>query len=111
MARLKFRTASIILDEEEEVREITAIVVDDTLKVITDILGQVTTLRSARGGAEMTIVLPVAKLLELFHACGRMNGYDPRYSMGGHEIYDSLSIVVYRLIEDCHDREFDQPSG
>ncbi|MFF5261401.1 hypothetical protein ACFY4C_20860 [Actinomadura viridis] len=100
MARLQFRVISIALDAEEEVARITALARNDAYEVITGILGQVQTPTRERGGTEMTVILPVSQMLDLFRECGRMNGYDPRHDRGGHEIYESLSSVVYGLMDD-----------
>lgn len=99
MAHLKFRITNIALDEEEEVASITAVARDDAYEVITGILGDVDTIARERGDTEMTVVLPTPQMLDLFRACGGMNGLDPRHDKGGHEIYDSLSWVVYGLME------------
>ncbi len=58
MARLQFRLTAIALDEEEDVREVTAVVRDDTHRLITSLVGDVTTISNARGGTELTIALP-----------------------------------------------------
>ena len=99
MARLKFRTTNIALDEDEDVAEVTAVVRDDAYEVITSSLGQVRTTATARGGTEMTVVLPVGDAMKLFRECGAMNGLHPLHAKGSSEIYDSLSTVVYGLIE------------
>lgn len=100
MARLKFRVTGILLDEEEDVAVVAACVDNDAYEVITGILGEVNTMDTRRGGTEMAISLPVTDALKLFGECGRMNGHDPRYAKGSSEIYDSLSAIVYGLIED-----------
>lgn len=98
MARLQFRITSIALNDEEDVSEVTAVVRDDAYEVIKGILGDVTTTATARGGTEMTIVLPIIDAADLFRACGQMNGLDPRYAKGSHEIYESLTAVFYGLM-------------
>ncbi len=100
MARLKFRATRISLNEEEDVSEVTALVDIDAYGLITDILGPVHTTVTARGGTEMTVTLPVADALTLWRACGSMNGLDPRYDKGSHDIWESLSRIVYGLIEE-----------
>jgi len=98
MARLQFRLSAIALDEEENVREVTAVVRDDTYGLITSLLGDVNTVGRARGGTEMTIALPARAMWKLFREVGTIPGNDPRYPNGAHDIYDSLTAVVYGLL-------------
>ena len=87
MARLQFRLAVIALDEEENVREVTAVVRDDTYDLITSLLGDVNTVGRARGGTEMTIALPADAMSKLFHEVGAIPGNDPRYANGAKPSY------------------------
>lgn len=98
MAHLKFRVATIVLDEEEDVSSVTAVVDLDAHGLITDLLGSLDTTDVRRGGTEMTVTLPLADMLKLFHEIGRIPGDDPQYARGVHEIYVSLSAVVYGLM-------------
>ena len=70
MARTQFRLSVIALDEEENVREVTAVVRDDTYGLITSLLGDVNTVGRARGGTEMTITLPADAMFKLFAEVG-----------------------------------------
>ena len=97
MARLRFRISTIVLDEEEEVCSITAVVRDDTLAVIGKLIGEPPVLHTSRGGTELTIVMPVGDVIRLFHACGKTVGPDYEHTS---EIYESLSFPVYRMIEE-----------
>ena len=100
MAQLRFRITDLAFDEEEEVSMVTAIARDDTYQVIKELLDRpIVALQMARGGTEHTITLPVQDALELFRLAGRTTGGDPRHEHT-HEIYNSLSWVVYSLIED-----------
>jgi|SRR6516165_2602114 hypothetical protein len=98
MARLKFRLTTIALDEEEDVREVTAVVRDDTYRLITSLVGDVQTISTARGGTELTIALPLDVMLKLFHEVGTIPGNDPRYAAGIEDIYESLTAVVFGLL-------------
>jgi hypothetical protein len=98
MARLKFRLTCITLDEEEDPKDVAAVVDSDAYEVITGFLGKVTTTDTRRGGTEMAIVIPIANASKLFHECGKLNGLDPRYGKGSGEIYDSLTMVFYGIM-------------
>jgi hypothetical protein len=98
MARPQFRLSVIALDEEENVREVTAVVRDDTYDLITGLRGDVNTVGTARGGTETTIALPADAMSRLFHQVGTIPGNDPRYANGANDIYDSLTAVVYGLL-------------
>lgn len=98
MARLQFRLTNIALDAEEDVIGATAVARRDAYEVITGILGEVETTARERGNTEMTIALSIQQMRDLFAECGRMNGYDPRSRNGGHEIYDSLSLVFFGVM-------------
>lgn len=100
MAKLQFRVTNIRFDEEEEVTELTAIVRNDAYKVITGILANVNTTNTARGGTEMTIILPVSDAMNLFRECGKMTGLDPWSEQGGQEIWKSLNWVYCSLIDE-----------
>lgn len=94
MARLHFRLTSIALDEEEDPRELTAVVDRSAFMAIAGILGHVRTAETSRSGTEMTITLPITEASMLFRKCGSTPGYDK----AGHEIYDSLTMVFYGLM-------------
>lgn len=100
MARLQFRLTTIALNEEEDVREVTAVVRDDTYRLITSLVGDVQTISNGRGGTELTIALPLDVMLKLFHEAGAIPGDDPRFAAGVHDIYDSLTAVVYGLLDE-----------
>ncbi len=78
----------------------TAVVRDDAYELVTSLLGDVSTTSRARGGTEMTIVLPMDAVRRLFHETGEIAGTDPRYAQGVSDIYDSLTAVVYGLSSD-----------
>lgn len=103
MARLKFRITTIHLDDEEDAYGITAVVRDDTFATILDLLGadaaNVAVSDTARGGTELTVMLAAPQMLELFRQVGKVAGDDPRYATGTSDVYDSLSCVVYGLME------------
>ena len=96
MGNPKFRLTSIALDEQENVSAVTAAVSTSTLAVIREFLGDVGW--TVLSESESSVTLPAPEMLELFRACGKLSGRDPRYEHS-HEIYDSLSRVVYGLIE------------
>lgn len=99
MARLRFRVATVHFDEEEEVDAIEAVVRDDTLAVIRTLIDDVATLGNPRrGGTELTVGLDLNQVLDLCRAAGKTTGEHPDHEHT-HEIYDSLSFVVYRMIE------------
>lgn len=100
MARLHFRLTSVTLDEEEDPKEVTAIVDKEAFQVIASVLGHVHTIRTSRGGTEMTVALPVDEASKLFRECGGMSGLDPRHDTGGSEIYDSLTMVFYGIMQE-----------
>lgn len=94
---VRFRVTSIALDENEDVAAVTARAGTATLKVITDFLDDVSWTVVSEQESEITLPLP--DLLKLFHECGGLSGLDPRHEHT-HRIYDSLSMVVYGLIEE-----------
>jgi hypothetical protein len=100
VARLKFRVTRIDLDDDEYVSAVTAVIRDDTLGVVTQLIGEVDVLSSARGNTEMTVRLPAATVARLFNEVGQICGDDPRYDAVGPDVHDSLSMIVYRLMED-----------
>jgi hypothetical protein len=93
----KFRLASIALDDDEKVTAITVVTSTATLAVIHGIIPVVEW--TVRSETESGITLPVQDMLTLFREAGKTTGTDPRYE---HlcEIWDRLSRVVYRLMED-----------
>jgi hypothetical protein len=100
MARLRFRVAAIYLDEEEDVERIDAVVRDDTLPVINDLIGAVPVVSTARGGTELTITLDAVTIGKLFIAVGSLSPSiaGDRYKHTS-EIWDSLSFVVHRMMD------------
>ena len=97
MSNPKFRLTSIVFDESEEVSAVTAAAGTSTLAVIREFLGNVPW--TVVSESESSVTLPVAEMLKLFRACGSLPGTDPRYEHT-HPIYNSLSLVVYGLIEE-----------
>jgi len=101
MARLNFRLTSIALNDEEEVSAVTAIVRPPTRDLIVDLIGpDAAEFTPAANGFELMVTLPARSMHELFSKAGKLSGTDPRYEMGVYDLYDSLSMVVYRLCED-----------
>lgn len=93
---VRFRVTSIALDEQENVAAVTARAGSATLRVIAEFIDGLSW--QVIDERESEIVLPLPGLLKLFHDCGGLNGLDPRHDHT-HRIYDSLSMVVYGLIE------------
>lgn len=89
-----FRLAAVSFDNNEDVRAITAIADPETQKIMTRLGAKFTALPSS-----WEVVLPVSEALGLFRACGKIRGCDPEHEWTS-AIYDRLSRVVYRLIED-----------
>ena len=93
-----FRVTTIWLDRDQEVSAVAAVADDITVDWI-----RVT----VSGGMDITggdpqgtlIKMPVTTMLELFRAAGKVPGNDP-WGPHAHVIYDSLSSVVYGLIEE-----------
>lgn len=99
MARLRFRVVNIHLDEEEEVSSIWAVVRDDTLVAVERLIGAVEHVgEPRRGGTELCVHLPADQVMKLFNAAGHTT--DDLLREHASEIYDSLSFIVYRLMED-----------
>ena len=96
MSNPKFRLASVAFDENEDVSAVTAAVSTSTLGVIREFLGDVPW--TVLSETESAVTIPAPEVLRLFRACGKLPGTDPRYEHT-HEVYDSLSLVVYGLIE------------
>ncbi len=99
MARLHFRVVNIHLDEEEEVSSVWAVARDDTVAVIEGLVGAVERVgEPRRGGTESTIHLPHDEMVELFRKAGK---FAPIHDEHKHtrEIYESLSFIVYGLME------------
>lgn len=80
-----------------DVSEVAAVVSTATLGVIRTFLGDIPWRVLSESESEIT--LPVLGALTLFRECGKLNGYDPRHEHT-YLIYDSLSHIVYGLIED-----------
>jgi hypothetical protein len=100
VARLHFRLTNVALDEEEEPQGVTAVVDEGAYEVIAGILGEVNMTDRRRGGTEITVALPINDVRKLFHECGKINGLDPRYDKGSSEIYDSLTMVFYGIMQE-----------
>lgn len=99
MARLRFRVTTVHLDEDEEVEAINAVVRDDALAAVERLVGAVRRVgEPRRGGTELTVHLDAGEVGKLFHAAGRVSGLHPDHEHTD-EIYDSLSFVVYRMME------------
>jgi hypothetical protein len=102
MAHLRFRLVSIELDADEDPSGVTALVRDDTLKVITDMIGTVTVTADATTvtrADELTIRLPLAQARDLFCQVGQIPTSDPRHEHTT-EVYDSLTAVFYGLMRE-----------
>jgi len=97
MARLNFRLTSIALDEEENVREVTAVVSTLAHETITALLGETPATITRGGDGDMTIGLPIAAARDLFTQAGKTSGTSPTYPVT-HDVYDSLSAVFYGLM-------------
>ena len=87
MIKNSFRITGIELDEGEEVLAVTAAASDAALRVITEMLG---TAPQVSGGA---VRLPVSAMVTLHAAAGNITGHVAT------EIYDSLCLVIYGLME------------
>ena len=93
-----FRVTTITLDRDQEVSAVQAVADDVTVDWIR---------LTVSGGMDITggdpqgtlIRMPVGTMLELFRLAGKMPGTDPAYPHA-HVIYDSLSRVVFGLIEE-----------
>lgn len=93
-----FRVTTIHLDRDQEVSAVQAVADDVTVDWIR---------LTVSGGMDITggdpqgtlIRMPVTTMLELFRAAGKVPGNDP-WGPHAHVIYDSLSHVVYGLIEE-----------
>lgn len=94
---VRFRVTSIALDEGEDVSAVTARASTATLRVIGEFIDDISW--TVIDESESEIVLPLPDLLKLFRDCGDLSGLDPRHEHT-HRIYDSLSVVVYGLIEE-----------
>lgn len=99
MARLRFRLATIHLDEDEHVAAVETVVRDDTHRVVTELVGQVLVLESRRGDTELVVHLTRRQVLDLFDACGRFTDLTPGHEHTS-EVYGSLSMVVHGLMDD-----------
>lgn len=99
MARLRFRITIIHLDEEEDVEGIDARVHNETHAVIEQLIGErVPVVESDRGGTELVINLGVRQLVDLFGKAGKFAPVHPEHKHTK-DIYESLSFVVYGLME------------
>lgn len=96
MSNPRFRLTSVAFDEREDVSSVTAAAGTATLAVIREFLGDVPW--TVLSEAESSVTLPAQDMLRLFRECGKLNGFDSRFAHT-HRIYDSLSHVVYGLIE------------
>lgn len=102
MAHLRFRVLNVYLDDEEDVKAIDAVVRDDTTRVIHDLVGDAGAEELGaprRGGTEFVLRLTRSQIYDLFDKVGKTTGEHPDHEHT-HEIYDSLSFVVYRMMED-----------
>ena len=97
MADRQFRLRSIGFDAGEEVAEVAAAVTGKARELITTLVGELVALPVVEGG-ELVVILPVADALKLFAVAGQTRGTDPDHEIL-HEVYNSLSVVVYGLIE------------
>lgn len=104
MARLEFRITTIHLDPDEDVEAITAVVRNDTLAAIGKLLShenadQIDVVSSDRGDTEMTVKMPWPVVSALHSAAGTVDPETPEGKAVGVAVYDSLSQVVYGLMQ------------
>jgi len=91
------RVSSVAFDEGQEVSTVTMIVSTGTLEAIKAFVPEATW--TVRSETENEVTLLVQDMLTLFRHAGRTSGLDPRYPHTS-QIYDSLTMVVYGLMED-----------
>lgn len=96
-----WRIETITLDEDEEVASIIAVLDAPYLDRLDKLIwpqndGCATVVRRERGDTELWVSLDVGQLLALFRAVGSLT--DEAKNIPG--CYDSLSFVVYQMMED-----------
>lgn len=96
--RADFRVTRIDLDREEDVANVVAVTTPAVVKTIGEVLGaEPEVLATTRGGTEVELRLGSQQVLDVFNGFGKFPGSDPRHCG---DVYDSLSHVVYGLMED-----------
>jgi len=95
-----FRITSIQLDQDEDVASVCARATDATCDVIAGMLpGDPGWLGEPAPDGYRKVTLQRPAMGRMHFLTGKIRGTDPRHEVTG-EIYDSLCMVIYGLIED-----------
>lgn len=100
-----WRIETITLDEDEEVASITAVLDAPYLDRLDKLIwpqndGCATVVRRERGDTEVRVSLDVGQLLALFRQVGNLTDLPEDEAKNIPGCYNSLSFVVYQLMED-----------
>lgn len=96
MTQRQFRITDIGLDGEENVNVITAVIREDALKVITNVLHEVYGEMVSR--SEAVVELSAAEARKLFAECGAMAGTTEPAGRAASDVHGSLTRVFNGLI-------------
>jgi hypothetical protein len=99
-----FRIASVGFDGDEEVASVTAVVSLEASRIIAGLLGKDILETSfvqcpSHPGCRdhVSVTIPADGAVQLFGACGKISGPDPRHEVTT-EAWNSLSMVVYGIM-------------
>ena len=99
MTKMNFRVTSIELDPDEDVTAVRAMATAEAARVIAGFGGIEPPSVPVGPDGPRLMTFSVPQIMKLHEATGKIRGDDPVYPVTT-EIYDSLCMVIYGLIED-----------